>query len=169
MVKTGVPRTPTQSDRPVGPKVVAVASAGGHWTQLMQVLPAFEGLDIHFAGTDPRLAHSSGLTGMTGLRDSNRSRPFRVLATVWDAGRLILKTRPDVVVTTGAAPGLLALVWGRAFGARTIWIDSIANSQKLSLSGRLARRFATHTVTQWAHLADDSGPRRPILFWGSVL
>jgi hypothetical protein len=36
----------------------------------MQVLPAFEGLDIHFAGTDPRLAHSSGLTGMTGLRDS---------------------------------------------------------------------------------------------------
>ena len=73
--------------------------------------------------------------------------------------------RPDVVVTTGAAPGLSALMVGKLFGARTMWIDSIANSEQLSGSGKVARHFADVWLTQWEHLAADSGPQ----YWGGVL
>jgi hypothetical protein len=39
-------------------------------------------------------------------------------------------------------------------GARTVWIDSIANSEKLSLSGRLVRKHVDLCLTQWPHLTD---------------
>jgi UDP-N-acetylglucosamine:LPS N-acetylglucosamine transferase len=77
----------------------------------------------------------------------------------------VARQRPDWVVTTGAAPGYFALVAGKLLGARTIWIDSVANVEELSLAGRKARRWATHWLTQWPQLASPSGPT----YLGSVL
>jgi hypothetical protein len=73
--------------------------------------------------------------------------------------------RPHVVVSTGAAPGYFALRLGRWFGARTVWIDSIANVEQLSMTGTLVRRFADRWLTQWPHLAQSGGPE----FAGAVL
>jgi UDP-N-acetylglucosamine:LPS N-acetylglucosamine transferase len=78
---------------------------------------------------------------------------------------IIAKRQPDVIVTTGAAPGLAAIVAGRVFGARTLWIDSIANGEELSGSGKLARRLANQCLTQWEHLAAKGSPA----YWGAVL
>jgi UDP-N-acetylglucosamine:LPS N-acetylglucosamine transferase len=78
----------------------------------------------------------------------------------------VLKERPDVVATTGAAPGLVALIAGRFLvGAKTLWIDSIANCERLSSSGTSARRFADGWVTQWPDLSGPEGPD----YWGSVI
>jgi hypothetical protein len=49
--------------------------------------------------------------------------------------------------------------------ARTIWIDSIANVERLSSSGAQARRVADVWLTQWEHLARPEGPE----YWGAVL
>jgi hypothetical protein len=70
----------------------------------------------------------------------------------------VLRERPDVVLSTGAAPGFFALLFGRLLGARTIWLDSIANIEELSMSGRMARRHADLWLTQWPHLARPDGP-----------
>ena len=78
---------------------------------------------------------------------------------------IVIKVRPDVVISTGAAPGCLAIRFGKLLGARTIWIDSIANVERLSMSGGLARRHADLWLTQWAHLSSDEGPA----FRGTVL
>ena len=64
-----------------------------------------------------------------------------------------------VVISTGAAPGFFGLAFGKLLGARTIWIDSMANVEELSLSGRQVRRFADLWLTQWPHLARPDGPR----------
>jgi len=68
-------------------------------------------------------------------------------------------------VTTGSAPGLLALRLARLLGMRTVWIDSVANVEELSLSGRKARRYADLWLTQWPHLAKEQGPE----YRGSLL
>ena len=78
---------------------------------------------------------------------------------------LVIRERPDVVVTTGAAPGYFALRFGKWIGAKTIWIDSIANLERMSLSGERVRRYADLWLTQWAHLAKSDGP----VFLGAVL
>ena len=79
--------------------------------------------------------------------------------------RVVLKERPSVVVSTGAAPGLFGVIFGKLGGARTIWIDSIANAEELSMSGRLAGRWADLWLTQWPELAREGGPA----FEGAVL
>jgi hypothetical protein len=73
--------------------------------------------------------------------------------------------RPDVIVTTGAAPGYFAVRFGRLLGTRTVWVDSIANAEELSMSGRMAGKHASLWLTQWPHLAQGGGPE----YRGSVL
>ena len=97
--------------------------------------------------------------------DANIWEKWKLLRMFLAVLRIVIKVRPDVVVTTGAAPGFAAVVLGRLLGARTIWIDSIANSMELSNSGKKARRWANVWLTQWEHLAGKEGPG----YWGSVL
>lgn len=131
----------------------------------MQLRPALEAVgQVEYATTDPQLAVLAGVIHHK-IADYSQSEPMKVLAGAWEAFWLVRRIRPDVVVSTGAAPGLLCLFWGHVTGARTIWIDSVANAECLSLSGRLASRFATVALTQWEALAAASGPE----YAGSVL
>ncbi len=146
-------------------KVLAVASGGGHWVQLRRLSDAFEGHEVTWVAADPALASEVGDAPFRAVQDASREEPLLMVRTVVDTIRIVLAVRPDVVITTGAAPGVLALLWGRLIGARTLWIDSVANAEELSLSGRLALRFAHEVLTQWPHLAEG---RRPG-FEGAVL
>ncbi|GAJ24098.1 unnamed protein product, partial [marine sediment metagenome] len=72
---------------------------------------------------------------------------------------IILRERPDVVISTGAAPGYLAIRLAKLLTrARTIWLDSIAETNDLSLSGIKGRRYADLWLTQWPELAQTNGP-----------
>jgi UDP-N-acetylglucosamine:LPS N-acetylglucosamine transferase len=75
---------------------------------------------------------------------------WSILSVLW----LVIRLRPDAIVSTGAAPGFFALRFGKLLGARTLWLDSFANSEELSLSGRKASAFADLTLTQWPHLGE---------------
>lgn len=147
------------------PLVLAVASGGGHFQELLLLAPAFEETDVVYACTDLRQGSETGTKVEFGLRDYSRDQPLGVLVGVWETARLVMRVRPDWVVSTGAAPGLLTLFWGRMLGADTIWIDSVASSERLSLSGRIASWFSHVTVTQWEHLSRPGGPS----YWGRVI
>ena len=88
-----------------------------------------------------------------------------VILLLCQVALVVFRERPDVVVTTGAAVGYFAIVFGRLAGSRTIWIDSIANADEMSLSGQKASRFAQVVLTQWPELEKPDGPK----YWGSVL
>ncbi len=119
----------------------------------MLLRPAFEGFDVRFATSDLELAQREGIKGATLLPDTNRKQPLTAVRCLLAAAWLILRFRPHVIVTTGAAPGFMCVVVGRLLCRRTLWIDSVANAEELSGSGRLARRVATRVMTQWEHLA----------------
>jgi len=63
-----------------------------------------------------------------------------------------------VIVSTGAAPGYFAIVLGRLFGARTIWIDSMANIENLSDVRRARRPVRGPVAHAMAALAKSEGP-----------
>lgn len=148
------------------PKLLAISSGGGHWIQLLRLRPAFEGCDVTYATV--REGYRQDLDAGSDFRvipDSNRWSKIRLLRSALAILWLLLHLRPDVVITTGAAPGYFALRVGKWLGTRVIWIDSIANAEELSMSGHKAGRFAHLWLTQWPHLARDGGPQ----YFGSVL
>ena len=145
--------------------ILAIASGGGHWVQLCRVATSFTDHDVHFATVDAAYACDVTPHPLHVVPDATRWDRWSLLRLGWSVASLLVRLRPDVVFTTGAAPGALAVVVGRLLGARTIWLDSIANVEKLSGSGRLVRRFAGLWLTQWPHLSTPEGPE----YAGAVL
>ena len=146
-------------------KILAVSSGGGHWAQLKLLLPAFEGHHLSVATVDPASAAEVECDRFHTVNDANRHRWIAVVLTALRMAWIVVRNRPDTVFSTGAAPGFFAILFGRLLGARTIWVDSVANAGRLSLSGEMAGRFADLWLTQWPHLARPTGPH----YRGSVL
>lgn len=145
--------------------MLAAASGGGHWEQLMLLHPTLAQYDIRFATTEPALAAQHGVAEADVLPDCNQNTPFRAALCALVALWIVLRHRPRVILSTGAAPGFFCLLAGRLIGARTLWIDSVANGEELSLCGKLSKVFAHDCWTQWEHLA---GSHRPT-YHGAVL
>lgn len=146
-------------------EILAIASGGGHWDELMLLRSAFTGRSVVYATTNPQLSMRDNIVDLVVLPDCNRDQVRKSLRCMWASLQLVLQLRPKVVVTTGALPGLFCLIAGRVIGARTVWVDSIANSDAPSLSGRVARPFTSLWLTQWEHLAGG----RHVLYRGALL
>ncbi|MEM9060265.1 MAG: UDP-N-acetylglucosamine--LPS N-acetylglucosamine transferase [Pseudomonadota bacterium] len=155
-------------------KVLAIASQGGHWVQLRRLRAAWDGCRTTYvctnAGYRQEVAETEPSAEFQAIPDANMTTKLRLVLQALHVLMIVLRVRPDAIVTTGAAPGYFALRIGRMIGARTVWVDSIANGQELSLSGRKAGRYAGLWLTQWEHLAEPavkpgSGPR----FQGAIL
>lgn len=137
--------------------VLAASSGGGHWVQLLRILPAFQGCSVVFLTVDAAAREELPGDRVHIVRDATRWDGLGVVQLALQVFRVLLRERPDVVVSTGAAPGFMAVIFGKLLGSTTIWLDSIANCEEISLSGHLARRFSDLRLTQWAHLASDRG------------
>lgn len=146
-------------------KILAVASAGGHWQQLQRVRHAFDGDEVFFVTTLRGLPDDFGALPAAIIPDCNQNTPRAALRCFAAVCRIVLRERPDVIVTTGALPGLIALVAGRLVGAKGVWIDSVANAECLSTSGRLARHVAHLRLSQWEHVAREA----QVEYAGSIL
>ena len=145
-------------------KILAVSSSGGHWIQLNKLRPFLSRYNTEYMSTDKSL-------------DQSITEKFYYVrdASMWDKPGLLIqfiqiffvmvKVRPDVVVSTGAAPGFFSLFIGKIMGKKTIWIDSMANAEEMSLAGRKVRRFSDVWLTQWPELETEDGPE----FRGQVL
>ena len=146
-------------------KVLAVASAGGHWIELMRLRPAFSHHKVSYLTTNKKMVINNYKLTIITVTDANIWRKYSLLKLSFEVLIVVLKIRPDVIITTGAAPGFFAILFGKLLRAKTIWIDSIANSEELSLAGRRIGRWADWWLTQWPSLTSSKGP----FFIGSVL
>lgn len=135
-------------------RILCVASIGGHWIQLLRISkPLEQYYDIAYMSTREKCA-----TMVEG-------KPFYLMSDFsrWDAWKLIpeffhqwhvqRQIKPQAVISTGAAPGLICLLVAKLRGSMTIWIDSEANVEQPSASGKIASHFADYTYTQWQDLA----------------
>ncbi len=157
------------------PRVLAVSSSGGHWIELRRLSPAFEGFETVWCSTMPGFASEVGPDRFILIPDGNRWNKVRLVWVAFRVLLVLLRVRPDVVVSTGAAPGYFAIRFARLLRTASVWVDSIANAEELSLSGQRSLRFATLTLTQWPELGDplpeDVASRSPrtAYFAGAVV
>ncbi|MGI9102747.1 MAG: hypothetical protein ACR2IF_09935 [Terriglobales bacterium] len=146
-------------------RVLAISSGGGHWVQLLRLAPALEGCAVTYATVSEQYREQVPGQRFATFRDATRWNKFGLVIMACQIAVLLLREKPDVVISTGAAPGYVAIRLGRLLGCRTVWIDSMANVETLSLSGERIGKYADLWLTQWAHLARPEGPK----FVGSVL
>ena len=155
-------------------RVIAIASGGGHWVQLLRLRKAWDGCAVTYVTTDASFRdeveedatlRNQSKPQFETIVEGNRWQKFRLVRQLFKLVIVFIRVRPHVVITTGAAPGYFAIRIAKFFGTRAAWIDSIANSEELSLSGKLAGPFVDVWLTQWEDLASVDGP----FYHGSVV
>ena len=146
-------------------KILAVSSGGGHWVQLLRLRPAFEGHEVVYVTTIKGYKKQVNNSKFYFIIDANRWNKLKLILLSLELFFIVFKEKPDVVISTGAAPGFFALMFGKLFNSKTIWLDSIANANELSLSGKKVQKYADLWLTQWPNLSTDKGP----FYKGSVI
>lgn len=161
MSSTSEGRVRTPSSRPL--RLCLAGSGGGHVRQLLDLEPAWSAYDYFFVTEDTALGHSlstqhrthfvphyaAGQARMHGLFMMLRG----AMLNFFRSASIMLKERPDVVVSTGAGAVFFAVLWGRLLGAHVVVVESFARFDGPSLFGRLAAPLAHDVVVQSKALA----------------
>jgi len=139
----------TQSTR-----ICLAASSGGHLSELTVLSQSWQAYDAYWViTTDVVRKQLSGRGSVYVVGECNRETPLKTMGVFLRCIRIVLHERPSVVISTGAAVGAITCWLAKLRGAKIVWIDSITNTAKLSLSGRLVRPIADLCLAQWADVA----------------
>lgn len=135
------------------PQLLLVCSTGGHLLQLLALRKAWEGFSrlwVSFDAGDTRtlLADEEVVWAHS---PTNRNLP-NLLRNVVLAFRVVGRTRPRVVVTTGAGVAVPFAWVGRLFGARIVYVETLTRIHRPSLSYRMTAPIVSRTYVQWPEL-----------------
>jgi beta-1,4-N-acetylglucosaminyltransferase len=140
--------------RPTRKRPIAlVGSNGGHLAHLLALKPWWEKHD-RFWVTFKKI---DALTALEGERSywaygpTNRNA-WNLVRNSLVAVRVLLRERPSMIVSSGAAVAVPFFYLARLFGAQTIFIEVVDRIDQPTLTGRLIRPVATRVMTQWPGL-----------------
>ena len=131
-------------------KVIFAASSGGHYAQLLQLKSAMEKCDsvIITEKTDSiKKEENMYLLKQTNRREWNCF--FYELYNLFYSIYILIKERPDMIVTTGVLSVIPLCLMGKLFGAKLIYIESFAKIKSETMTGKLLYRFADKFFVQW--------------------
>jgi len=136
-------------------RICLAASAGGHFSQLLKLADSWKGHEITYIVTTDIMRNELSKSGKVYVvGECNREHPLRVTKVLLCCIRIIFREKPHVVISTGAAVGCITCFLAKLIGAKVVWIESITNVERLSLSGRMVRHIADLFLVQWSHLAE---------------
>lgn len=136
-------------------KICLAASAGGHLSQLLKLRGSWKGYETFCVTTKEvmrEMLRQHGKVYVVG--ECNRQHPIQVLKVLLRCIRIVSRERPDVAISTGAAVGCIMCFLGKLLGTKVVWIDSITNVERISLSGRMVRYIADLFLVQWVELTE---------------
>jgi len=78
-----------------------------------------------------------------------RHNPFRLLKNCIEAFVLLLREKPDLIISTGADVAVPTCIIGKLMGAKLVYIESGGQVTTPSKSGRMVYPFADLFMVQW--------------------
>lgn len=137
------------------PRVCFAASSGGHLQELLMLRPLMDRYDS-FLVTE-KTAYKPAAAGircyyLLQVNRRERSCVPRLMINAVRSLRIYLKERPDVVICTGVLATIPLCLLCKLFGKKLVYIESYANVNTTTLTGKLLYRFADRFYIQWEEL-----------------
>lgn len=133
-------------------KICFAASSGGHYEQLLMLRPLMEKYDS-FVVTEKTLYKTTVKDEkMYYMHQVNRKEagfPIWILVNFLKSVLIMVKERPDVVITTGVLAMIPLCILVKAAGGKLIYIESFAKVTSPTETGKLMYRFADRFYVQW--------------------
>ena len=137
-------------------KVMFISSMGGHLTEMMQLKSIFKNYDYkivtekHKSTMSLKNVYKSKIDYLyAGNKDHMLKYIFIIPINIIKSFQIFLKFKPDVIVTTGAHTAVAMCYIAKLFRKKVIYIESFANIETKTLSGRLIYPVADKFIVQW--------------------
>ncbi len=136
--------------------VLLVASPGGHLSQMKLLMPCFADFERRWVTLDHESVDVDGDDVVFGYGPTTRNLVnfVRNLGLAW---RELRRSRPDVIVSTGAAIAVPFFVLGRLMGVRTVYLEVYDRVDSRTLTARLVKPFTDAFLLQWQSQRDLYG------------
>ena len=136
-------------------KVGLVGSSGGHLTHLYMLKEFWEDKDRFWVTFDKEDARSllKGERFYPAYYPSNRSIKALIINT-YRAIKILIKERPDLIVSSGAAPAIPFFWLGKLFGAKTIYIEVFDRIDKPTISGKICYPVTDEFIVEWEEMKE---------------
>lgn len=131
-------------------KICFITSSGGHLTHLMQLKEWWGDKERFWVTFDKEDSRSI-------LKDekkywcyfpSNRNIK-NLIKNTFLAIKILLKEKPDLIVSTGAAPAIPFFYIGKLFGSKVIYIEVYDRIDKPTITGKVVYPIADLFILQW--------------------
>lgn len=137
-------------------KVLFISSTGGHLSEMMQLKKMFKDYDYHIitektkSNISMKNKYKDRINFLVyGTKDHMLTYPFKLIYNCFKSLFLYLRIHPDYIITTGAhTAGPMCLI-GKIFGSKVIYIETFANINTKTITGRLLYPVADRFIVQW--------------------
>ena len=136
-------------------KVLFISSTGGHLSELLQLANLFPRynscLITENTKSNKKLRKKYKRIDFLiyGTKDHFLSYPFKLLANCFISVYYFIKIRPKYIVTTGTHTAGPICYLGKIFGSKIIYIETMANINRKTQTGRLIYPIADLFIVQW--------------------
>lgn len=137
-------------------KVCLISSSGGHFEQLLMLRKLSNYYDI-FIVTEKTKYNKKDKKIDYYLSQVNRKEILFIPKMLFNAFKsfiILLKEKPDVIITTGVLVSLPMLVIGKIFKKKIIYIESFAKINDPTMTGKLIyeKGIADGFYVQWENM-----------------
>ena len=141
--------------------VMFISSTGGHLSELLQLEPLFAEYNSYLI--TEKTKSTVGLTEKYpnrtfflkyGTKSHLISYVFIFLFNILKSFVLMLKIRPDVVVTTGTHTAVPMCYIAKLFRRKVIFIETFANSKTRTKAGEMVYPIADVFIVQWEYMLE---------------
>jgi len=136
-------------------KVLFISSCGGHLVELLKLEPMFKDYDSYIitektkGNSKLKDKYKNKISFLVyGTKDHMLVYPFKLLYNSFKSLFLYIKIRPKYIVTTGAHTAGPICVIGKIFGSKIIYIETFANMNKKTITGKIIYNFADLFIVQ---------------------
>ena len=140
-------------------KICLVCSHGGHLTEMEMLYPAITGYENFLITYRSQRTEETNHGQRKYLLNHGGMNALRAAKLLFQAMEILLRERPDVVLSTGAEIAIPFLWFGKLMGAKTVYIESWCRVHTKSLTGLLVYPVVDLFLIQWPSLASEYGPK----------
>lgn len=140
-------------------KVLFISSTGGHLNELMQLKPLFEKYDYRIitekdkANIPLKQKYGKKLFFLPyGTRAKLFTYIFKYIALCFKTIYLYIRINPKVIITTGTHTAGPMCIIGKIFGSKIVYIETFANINKKTATGKLIYPIADLFIVQWKEM-----------------
>ena len=136
-------------------KIIFAASSGGHFEQLLMLKPLMEKYESVLV--TEKTGYGAGKLDVKTyyVKQINRKELLfipKFIANSFKALGIIIKEKPDVMITTGVLATIPLALLMKLFKKKLIYIESFAKVTSKTLSGKLLYKYADRFYVQWEEM-----------------